>query len=127
MQYQEPAEGICLDKNFDTAKFYTVFCDCGDENHRIKLIVEVDESCNQVIVTQYTNVKSCWWNQQPTRFDFINRIAHVLYTTWKLWTKGYIECESSVILNEQVALNFSEILKKSISDLKNIKEKKSII
>lgn len=120
MNYQEPAEGIVLEQSFDTAKFYTVYCDCGDEKHRIKLVVEAEDL---VTVSHYINITSCWWNDQPTRFDFINKIIHIVVTTWHLWTKGYIECESHVLLSEQTALNFSETLRKAIQDVKTQKEK----
>lgn len=121
MDYQPPAEGILLEKDLGANKYYTVYCECGDEKHRIKLSVETDD--NLVTVSHYVNITSCWWNDKPTKFDFVNAIVHRLVTTWHLWTKGYVECESHILLNEQTALNFSETLKKAIQDVKEIKEK----
>ena len=41
---------------------------------------------------------------------------------WALLTKGYVEYEADLIMNEQQAFNYAETLKKAVNDVKNFKK-----
>lgn len=97
MKAQTPAQGILLNRDYGDAMSYTVTCECGDHNHNHNMWIEAEDS--NVSVTIYTTAKTRWW--EVSRWK----------TIWTLLTKGYVEYEANVILNEQQALNYAETLK----------------
>jgi hypothetical protein len=107
LKAQVPAEGILKRNDWGDAKMYQVTCECGDSNHDHNVWVEVDD--HRVTVTIYTQQKSKWWK--------LNRWQKI----WTLLTRGYIEYEASLIMTEQQALNYAEVLKSAIKDLRNFK------
>ena len=109
MKAQKPAEGILLNKDFGDAKSYTVVCECGCGDHEHKIWVEAEDDW-QVTVNTYTAQKTNWWSK--------TRWRHI----WQLLTKGYVEYEACIIMNEQQALNYAETLKQAIQDVKNFKK-----
>ena len=106
---QSPAEGILKRNNWGDAITYQVVCECQDANHDHNVWVEADD--HRVTVTTYTTQKSKWWS--------LNRWQ----TIWILLTKGYIEYEANLIMTEQQTLNYAEILKTAIKDVKKFKAK----
>lgn len=108
MKLQTPAEGILKKGDFGDAKSYHVVCDCGQPDHAHNLWIEAEEV--GITVTIYADVKSPWWKW--------NRFKQI----WQLLTKGYIQYETVLTMNEQVALNYAETLKKAIEDVKRFKK-----
>jgi hypothetical protein len=108
MKAQTPAEGILKKNEWGDAKTYHVVCECGQVDHSHNLWIEADET--GVTVTIYVEVKSPWWS--------MNRWKQM----WSLITKGYLQQETILTMSEQTALNYSEILKKAIQDVKTFKK-----
>lgn len=108
MNAQIPAVGILKRNDYGTSECYQIVCECGSADHDHNLWVEADE--HSVTVTLYTTAKSKWWS--------MNRWKKM----WILLTKGYIEYEADLIMNEQQALNYAETLKKAVNDVKSFKQ-----
>ena len=116
---QVPAEGIYLNREFGDSKFYSVACECGSPDDEIKLNVEADEG--GITVHVWTTVKTPWWSKAWDSDLWIaglwNGLSRRLSQTWRLWTCGYIECESWTILSKQQAINFAAVLESSVNDV----------
>ncbi len=108
MKTQTPAEGILKHNDWGDSKSYHVVCDCGADDHAHNLWVEAEDI--GITVTIYATVKSPWWS--------MNRFKQI----WSLLTKGYLQYETVLTMNEQTALNYSETLKTAINDVKQFKE-----
>ena len=110
MTPQPVAEGILLRKDYGDAKIYQIVCECGDCDHSHDVWVEAED--HGVTVTIYSKQKTkCW---QSNRWNII----------WTLLIKGYVERESNIIMSEQQALNYSEILKKATDDVKEFRKQR---
>jgi hypothetical protein len=136
MQAQIPAEGILKTSEWGDSKYYQVVCECGDSDHDHRVEIEADNL--NVCVHTYITVKSNFWScvfdkrydiehEWLEKFDwawknFVNGLLRRIQLTWTLWTKGYIETESTLIMSEQQALNYAETLKTAIKDVKSFKE-----
>jgi hypothetical protein len=107
MTTQIPAEGILLRKDYGDAKIYQVVCECGDCDHSHDVWVEAED--HGVTVTIYSNQKTKWW--QSNRWKII----------WTLLTKGYVERESNIIMSEQQALNYANVLSTAVTDVKSFR------
>jgi len=107
---QPPAVGILQRLNYGDTKSYQVTCECMDPGHDHTMYVEAD-SIN-VTVSIYTTAKSKWWS--------LNRWQKI----WSLITKGYIEYEADLIMNEQQALNYADALTKAVADVKDFRKTK---
>jgi hypothetical protein len=110
MKAQLPAQGILQRMDYGNSKSYQVTCECGDAGHDHNVWVEADAS--NVTVTLYTTAKSKWWS--------LNRWQKI----WTLLTKGYIEYEADLIMNEQQALNYANALTKAMADVKEFRKNK---
>jgi hypothetical protein len=110
MTPQPVAEGILLRKDYGDAKIYQIVCECGDCDHSHDVWVEAED--HGVTVTIYSKQKTKWW--QSNRWKII----------WTLLIKGYVERESNIIMSEQQALNYSEILKKATDDVKEFRKQR---
>ncbi len=108
MKAQKPAEGIMKTGDWGDTKSYKVVCDCGDPDHDHNVYIESEHGL--INVTIYVNVKSKFWSA--------NRFKQI----WTLLTKGYLEHETVVTMNEQEALNYAETLKTAIQDVKDFKK-----
>ena len=108
MTPQTPAEGILKRGDFGDAKFYYVHCDCGNEDCAHSIEVEADDSYVQVHLyhTQHTK----WWKKN--RWQLI----------WQILTKGYAEMQTTIVLTEQTALNYSAILESASKDVKEFRD-----
>jgi hypothetical protein len=111
MKPQTPAEGILKRSDWGDAMAYQVTCECGDENHDHNVWVEADD--HRVTVTTYTTQKSECWK--------LNRWQ----TIWILLTKGYVKHEANIIMTEQQAFNYAEILKSAIKDVKRFRQERT--
>jgi hypothetical protein len=109
MKPQIPAEGILKKNDWGDAKMYQVVCDCGQPDHEHSLWVEADDT--GISVTIYATVKSPWWS--------MNRFKQI----WSLLSKGYLQHETILTMNEQSAINYSETLKSAVKDVKEFKAK----
>jgi hypothetical protein len=114
-------------------------CGCGQPDHDVNFEVEADET--GVNVNTYVTAKTNYWIETiKKRYDIdsiwlqefdwavkdiINGFVTRLKLTWTVWTKGYVKCETVVTMTEQQALNYAEILKSSVKDVKEFKEKKN--
>ena len=104
MTPQPVAEGILLRKDYGDAKIYQIVCECGDCDHSHDVWVEADDA--GVSVTIYSKQKTKWW--QSNRWKIM----------WTLLTKGYVERESVLIMSEQQALNYANVLSTAVADVK---------
>ena len=114
MIIQQPAEGVLLRKDYGDAKIYQIVCECGDCDHDHNIWVEAEDY--GITVTIYTQQKTKWWEQNRWQ------------TIWRLLTKGYVERESVLIMSEQQALNYANVLQSAVKDVKefkNIRKEKS--
>lgn len=107
MTPQKPAEGILKHGDYGDAMFYYVECDCGDPDCAHTIEVEADDMHVQVHLyhTQHTK----WW--QKNRWQQI----------WQILTKGYAEMQTTIVLKEQTALNYSAALKSAMKDVKEFR------
>jgi len=103
LKTQTPAEGILLHKDYGDAKMYTVTCECCSTDCAHSVWVEADDT--GITVTTYTTQKTKWW--ELNRFKII----------WRLLTRGYAEYEASIIMTEQQALNYADVLNKATVDV----------
>jgi hypothetical protein len=108
MKAQKPAQGILLTRDYGDAMQYVVSCECGDNNHNHNVWVEAEDG--NVSTTIYTTAKTKWWES--------NRWKQI----WSLLTKGYIEYEANIIMNEQQTLNYAETLKSAVAASKKFAE-----
>jgi hypothetical protein len=111
MTPQPVAEGVLIRKDYGDAKIYQIVCECGDCDHSHDVWVEAED--HGVTVTIYTQQKTKWW--QSNRWKIM----------WTLLTKGYVERESVLIMSEQQALNYANVLQSAIVDVKEFKEKRN--
>ncbi len=136
IQAQEPAEGILKTSDFGDSKFYKVVCGCGQDDHSIDFEVEAAET--GVNVNTFVTVKTDYWtetvkkrydidNNWQQEFDWfwkdiVNGLVARLKLTWTVWTKGYVECQTTIAMSEQQTVNYAETLKKAVEDVKNFKK-----
>jgi len=107
MKSQKPAEGILKTNEWGNSKWYHVRCDCGNDDCSHEVNVEAEDFGIQVHV--YVKNHTKWWKK--------NRWQQI----WQILTKGYAEMETTIVMNEQTALNYSTVLKTAITDVKNFK------
>jgi hypothetical protein len=103
---QTPAEGVMLVRDYGAAKTYKIACQCQSDDHIHNLWIEAEES--EVTVTIYAQLKS----------KGINRWHRI----WQLLSTGYIDCEESIIMTQQQALNYAEALKSAAKDVEEFKK-----
>ena len=136
MKAQTPAEGILMTNDFGNSKWYHVVCGCGQPDHSLTFEVEADET--GVNVNTYATVKTDYWtesakkrydidNEWQQEFDWFwkdlwNGFVTRLKLTWTVWTKGYVQCETTIAMTEQQALNYAETLKSAIQDVKDFRK-----
>lgn len=108
MKPQEPAVGILKQGDFGDAKFYYVQCDCGNEDCAHSIEVEADDCHVQVHLyhTQHTK----WWEK--------NRWKQI----WQIITKGYAEMQTTIVLTEQTAANYSAVLQSAAKDVLDFRQ-----
>jgi hypothetical protein len=136
MKAQAPAEGIMKTGDYGDSKFYKVVCGCGSSDHDIDFCVEAEET--GINVNTYVTAKTDYWSESvKKRYDIDNPYLQELdwalkdiwndfvtrlKLTWTVWTKGYIQCETTIAMTEQQALNYAETLKSAIKDVNDFKK-----
>jgi len=108
MKSETPATGILKTRNFGDAIFYHIHCVCGSEDCAHEIEIEADDADIQVHIyhTQHTK----WWEK--------NRWKQI----WQILTKGYADMQTTIVLDEQTALNYSATLKTAMQDVKQFRE-----
>jgi hypothetical protein len=133
---QTPAEGILKTNDWGNSKWYQVVCGCGQPDHTLTVEVEADDM--GVNVNTYVTAKSDYWtNTFKKRYDIdspwlqefdwfwkdlVNGVVTRLKLTWTVWTRGYVQTESTITMSEQQALNYAETLKSAIKDVKDFQK-----
>ena len=107
MRAEKPAEGIMKTGEFGSYKSYHVECKCGSPECAHKLAVEADDM--EVTVTIFLTLRTKCYN--------MNRWEQI----WSILTKGYVDSESTLVLNEQSALNYAATLKSAVKDVKELR------
>lgn len=132
MKAETPALGILRTNDFGNSKWYQIVCGCGQPDHTLTVEVESDEM--GVNVNTYVTVKTDHWSQTVkkrydidspwlqeldwTWKDLFNGFVTRVKLTWTVWTKGYVQAESTITMSEQQALNYTETLMSAIKDVK---------
>ena len=117
-----------MTNDYGNSKWYHVVCGCGQPDH--SLTVEVEAEDTGVSVNTYVTLKSDYWTERfkPNysmdnpwleEFDWAwKRLANGLWRrlklTWVLWTRGYVQTESTILMSRQQALNYAETLKDAV-------------
>ncbi len=111
MKAQTPARGISQEKSFGDAFVYQVECDCGSQDHSVKMWIEVDTDTEtrDVQVAFFADTWTPWWDRYYNRFKCI----------WKLLTTGVVRYEHHMILSKQAAVNFATVI---LNDVKKLEE-----
>jgi len=110
MKAQKPAEGILKTDEFGLYKSYHIECECGSPECAHKVSIEADDM--EVTVNFYFTLRSKWYN--------MNRWKQI----WQILTKGYLDLESTLVMNEQTALNYAETLKAAAKDVKVLRNER---
>jgi len=100
---QTPATGIIKNLDYGDSMFYTVVCDCGQQDCAHELTIEADDMA--VIVTTYVRATSRWSEK--------NRWKQL----WQILTKGYADVEAVIYMEEQTALNYAATLESAVQDV----------
>ena len=140
MKAEKPATGIMKTSDFGDSKFYKVVCGCGQPDHDIDF--EVESADIGVTVNTYVTAKTDYWSEAvKKRFDIdnpyfqeldwavkdlINGFVARVKLTWTVWTKGYIRCESTIIMTEQQAFNYAETIKSAAQDVIEFRSKHDV-
>jgi hypothetical protein len=136
MKPQSTALGIMQTGEYGDSKFYKVVCGCGQPDHDIDFEVEAEET--GVNVNTYITAKTDYWTEAVEKRydidspwqqewdwfwkDLVNGFVTRVKLTWTVWTKGYVQVESTIAMSEQQALNYAETIKSAIQDVKNFKD-----
>jgi hypothetical protein len=121
---QTPAEGVLLNKNYGDAASYTVACDCTDptcshqlwieaEDHFVSVHLCTTQTTNhwsRIVEPRYTIKNKILTNLNWFWTDVINGTARKLKITYDIWVKGIIKYESCILLTEQQAINYANLL-----------------
>lgn len=109
MKAEKPAQGVLQMHDWGPSKMYKVVCECGDDDCSHTIDVEAEDF--GVTVTVYTQQKTNFWSK--TRWHHI----------WQLLTKGQACFETSIVLKEQVALNYANVLQSAVKDVEEFRKK----
>lgn len=109
MKAEKPAEGILKTNEWGNSKWYHVRCECGSDDCSHELNVEADEV--EVSVHIYAKNHTKWWQK--------NRWRQI----WQILTQGYAEMETTIVLSEQTAVNYANVLTSAVADVKVFREK----
>lgn len=111
MTAQVPAEGISKSKEWRDAHTYRVDCECGDDDHAVRMWIELQGDSDLVDVSVSFYVKT-WLPTWDKKFSRIRTALKVLFG-------GELQQEHHLLLSPQVAVNFVAAMQKSIADLEN--------
>lgn len=108
MTPETPAQGVLQVKDWGSSKMYKTVCECGSDDCTHTIDIEAEDT--GVTVTIYTKTRTNFWSK--------SRWYHI----WSLLTKGYVESETCIVMNKQVALNYANVLQCSIKDVEEMKK-----
>ena len=112
MKPQKLAQGIMLNRNWGTARAYTIACECGEPDHFPQMWIDVggenDADLQNVTVTFYIETVSPWYR--------LNRWRQI----WAMLTQGYVRQEHALILSKQAALNLSTVIRNSVAEMQQV-------
>jgi hypothetical protein len=111
MKAQIPAHGILQINDWGYSKMYKIDCACGHETCAHVIDVEADQF--DITVTIYATPKTKWWT--------VSRWKQI----WTLLTKGYLEYQSTTVLDKQVALNYANVLQLAVKDVEEFRNNKN--
>lgn len=103
MKSQTPAKGVLKVNDWGTSKLYKAVCECGNDDCTHTIDVEAEDT--GVVVTIYTTTRTNFWS--------MSRWKHL----WKLLTCGYTDFETTIILDQQSALNYAETIKQASKEV----------
>jgi hypothetical protein len=129
----EPLEGILKTGDFGDSKHYYVACSCGSTDCAHDVEVEVVGDDCDVSVNIYITANNDFWTEHfKTRYDstswqnpfknFANAFLRKLKFTWEVWIKGETEFQTTIVLSEAAAKNYSQALDKAADDVKLFKK-----
>jgi hypothetical protein len=107
MKAEKPAQGILKTGEWGDSIWYHVRCSCGSDDCSHEVNVEADEC--EVSVHIYANNHTKWWEKK--RWSQI----------WQILTKGYAEMQTTIVLDEQTAINYAAALTNAVEDVKVLK------
>ena len=110
MRAQRPAEGISVERDFGDARVFNVECDCTNDDHAVKMWIEVqrDRDIPDVEVSFYvTTWTAKFWGGWPQR----------LRAVWDILVHGVHKQEHHMLLNKQSAVNFANAIVETVKDL----------
>lgn len=108
MNSEKPAQGVLQVHDWGSSKMYKAVCECGNDDCTHTIDVEAEDT--GVVVTIYTMTRTNFWSK--------SRWHHI----WKLLTTGYTDYETSIVMNKQVALNYSNVLQSAIKDVEDFEQ-----
>ena len=126
----EPLEGILKTGDFGDSKHYYVACECGNTDCAHDVEVEVVGDDCDVSVNVYLTVNNDYWTDRfkrryshETVFEkawkvTVNAFLRKLKFTWEVWVKGKTQFQTTIVLNEAAAKNYSQALDKAANDVK---------
>lgn len=136
MKAEKPAEGILKRNDFGNSKWYQIVCSCGQPYHDHTVEVEADDT--GVSVDIYATMKTDYWSETVNKRynidnsilqeldwfwkDLVNGFVRRVKLTWDLWTTGAVTAETTIHMSEQQALNYAEVLKSAVKDVKEFHE-----
>lgn len=138
MKAQTPAKGIMIQNDWGDSKLYKAVCECmcDDCNHTLDIEAEEFHTTVTIHTVQHTdfwstNVDPNYdidnpWLQEFNWFwtGLWNGLIRRLKLTRDIWFNGRATYQCSLILDEQMALNYAETLKSAIKDVRVFKEGK---
>lgn len=109
--YEEPAQGISVEKKFDDAIIYNVTCACGTSEHSVRMWIEVNGDMDDptVSVSLYADTYSPYFN------NFLDRLKYAFKTV----VFGQFKVEHCFLLEKQSALNFASAIQNQIEKFTN--------
>ena len=93
---QPPATGILKNGDYGDSMYFTITCDCGQQDCAHELSIEADDMA--VTVTTHVRATTKWLEK--------NRWKQI----WQILTKGYVDVEAVIYMEEQTAINYAAIL-----------------
>mgnify|MGYP001154579640 CR=1 FL=1 len=106
---EKPATGILKTGEFGDSIWYHIRCECGNDDCSHEVEVEADE-CD-VSVHIYAKNHTRWWQR--------NRWQQI----WQIFTRGYAEMQTTIVLNEQTAVNYAAALTDAVANVKVLRKR----
>ena len=132
-QAEPPATGIFKRAEYPDSVWYEVPCECGSDEHRHSLWIEVDDEVAEVIVNLYTTATTDYWSTAVDEYISadnpfarwygntiavgFNSLIRRIRIAWSALFRGYVKHESHVILSRQQAINYANALAQAVDRL----------